>query len=225
MITKFHRELKNNENKLAKQTAKAILANVDLMRLGYVSRVYPRDHFNHVILGVVGYKLRNCVAQINLNTAKMCGIVKSIVDLCMKLIEGKYVLVKDPSKPEVRIYEHLKEETETHFTNKPDLEQRKIELFEVRFGLEKIVIFGGSPKWGGIVTVGRDEEKHEEKGIRDSENKLGIELGIAHCEFGNFDEEELKGEPVTHMGKINMKKREDLHKEGKQEPYDKPKPK
>ncbi|KAE8666182.1 hypothetical protein F3Y22_tig00112507pilonHSYRG00213 [Hibiscus syriacus] len=31
-----------------------ILANADLMRLGHVSRVHPRDHFNHVILGVVG---------------------------------------------------------------------------------------------------------------------------------------------------------------------------
>ncbi|KAL0417385.1 UNVERIFIED_CONTAM: Eukaryotic translation initiation factor 3 subunit D [Sesamum latifolium] len=35
----------------------------------------------------------------------MWGIVKSIVDMCMKLKEGKYVLVKDPSKPQVRIYD------------------------------------------------------------------------------------------------------------------------
>jgi translation initiation factor 3 subunit D len=35
----------------------------------------------------------------------MWGIVKSIVDLFLKLNEGKYVLVKDPSKPQVRIYE------------------------------------------------------------------------------------------------------------------------
>ncbi|KAE8711977.1 hypothetical protein F3Y22_tig00110266pilonHSYRG00038 [Hibiscus syriacus] len=33
-----------------------ILANADLMRLGHVSKVHPRDHFNHVILGVFGYK-------------------------------------------------------------------------------------------------------------------------------------------------------------------------
>ncbi|KAK8502370.1 hypothetical protein V6N12_046156 [Hibiscus sabdariffa] len=63
-----------------------------------------RDHFNHVILGVVGYKPRDFAAQIIQNTANMWGIVRSIVDLCMKLNEGKYVLVKDPSKPQVRIY-------------------------------------------------------------------------------------------------------------------------
>ncbi|KAE8681199.1 Phosphoethanolamine N-methyltransferase [Hibiscus syriacus] len=49
-------ELKNNANKLAKGTAQVILANTELMRLGPVSTVHPRDHFNHVILGVVGYK-------------------------------------------------------------------------------------------------------------------------------------------------------------------------
>ncbi|XP_052182472.1 eukaryotic translation initiation factor 3 subunit D-like [Diospyros lotus] len=98
-------ELKNNANKLAKWTAQALLASADMMKLGYVSRVHPRDHFNHVILAVVGYKPRDFAAQINLNTANMWGIVKSIVDLCMKLNEGKYVLVKDPSKPQVRIYE------------------------------------------------------------------------------------------------------------------------
>ncbi|KAE8697083.1 Phosphoethanolamine N-methyltransferase [Hibiscus syriacus] len=40
-------ELKNNENKLAKGTAQVILANTELMRLGPVSTVHHRDHFNH----------------------------------------------------------------------------------------------------------------------------------------------------------------------------------
>ncbi|GJY92723.1 eukaryotic translation initiation factor 3 subunit D-like protein [Tanacetum coccineum] len=74
-------ELKNNANKIAKWTAQAILANADMMKLGYVTRVHPRDHFNHVILAVVGYKPREFAGQINLNTANMWGIVKSIVDL------------------------------------------------------------------------------------------------------------------------------------------------
>ncbi|KAH7835934.1 hypothetical protein Vadar_031227 [Vaccinium darrowii] len=82
-------ELKNNANKLAKWTSQALLASADMMKLGYVSRVHPRDHFNHVILAVVGYKPRDFAAQINLNTSNMWGIVKSIVDLCMKLNEGK----------------------------------------------------------------------------------------------------------------------------------------
>jgi translation initiation factor 3 subunit D len=76
-----------------------------MTKLTYVSRIHPRDHLNHVILGVVGNKPNNFAAQINLNTTNMWEIVKSIVDLCMKLNEGKYALVKDPSKPLVRIYE------------------------------------------------------------------------------------------------------------------------
>ncbi|KAK8485315.1 hypothetical protein V6N12_000286 [Hibiscus sabdariffa] len=120
-------ELKNNANKLAKWTAQSILASADLMKLGYVSRVHPRDHFNHVILGVVGYKPKDFAAQINLNTSNMWGIVKSIVDLCMKLNEGKYVLVKDPSKPQVRIYEVPADAFENDYVEEPlpEEEQKK----------------------------------------------------------------------------------------------------
>ena len=44
-------ELKNNANKLAKWTAAALVTNVDMIKLGYVSRAHPRDPNNHVILG------------------------------------------------------------------------------------------------------------------------------------------------------------------------------
>ncbi|GMI93434.1 hypothetical protein like AT4G20980 [Hibiscus trionum] len=120
-------ELKNNANKLAKWTAQAILANADLMKLGYVSRVHPRDHFNHVILGVVGYKPKDFAAQINLNTSNMWGIVKSIVDLCMKLNEGKYVLVKDPTKPQVRIYEVPPDAFENDYVEEPLPEDEQVQ--------------------------------------------------------------------------------------------------
>ncbi|XWS12636.1 hypothetical protein CRYUN_Cryun37aG0107000 [Craigia yunnanensis] len=120
-------ELKNNANKLAKWTAQALLANADLMKLGYVSRVHPRDHFNHVILAVVGYKPRDFASQINLNTANMWGIVKSIVDLCMKLNEGKYVLVKDPSKPQVRIYEVPADAFENDYVEEPLPEDEQVQ--------------------------------------------------------------------------------------------------
>ncbi|CAF1919013.1 unnamed protein product [Brassica oleracea var. botrytis] len=57
--------------------------------------------------------------QIYLNTSNMWGIVKSIVDLCMKLSEGKYALVKDPSKPEVRIYEVPADAFENDYVEEP----------------------------------------------------------------------------------------------------------
>lgn len=120
-------ELKNNANKLAKWTAQALLASADVMKLGYVSRVHPRDHFNHVILSVIGYKPRDFAAQINLNTANMWGIVKSIVDLCMKLKEGKYVLVKDPAKPQVRIYEVPPDAFENDYVEEPLPEEEQVQ--------------------------------------------------------------------------------------------------
>ncbi|XP_028782002.1 eukaryotic translation initiation factor 3 subunit D-like [Neltuma alba] len=120
-------ELKNNANKLAKWTAQALLASADMMKLGYVSRVHPRDHFNHVILAVNGYKPRDFATQINLNTSNMWGIVKSIVDLCMKLNEGKYVLVKDPSKPQVRIYEVPADAFENDYVEEPLPEEEQVQ--------------------------------------------------------------------------------------------------
>ncbi|KAK6149926.1 hypothetical protein DH2020_017451 [Rehmannia glutinosa] len=120
-------ELKNNANKLAKWTAQALLAGADMMKLGYVSRVHPRDHFNHVILAVVGYKPKDFATQINLNTSNMWGIVKSIVDLCMKLDEGKYVLVKDPSKPQVRIYDVPQDAFDNDYVEEPLPEEDQVQ--------------------------------------------------------------------------------------------------
>ncbi|RCV16528.1 hypothetical protein SEVIR_3G147700v4 [Setaria viridis] len=119
-------ELKNNANKLARWTAQALLSGADMMKLGYVSRVHPRDHYNHSILTVMGYKPRDFAAQINLNTANMWGIVKSIVDICMKFEEGKYVFVKDPAKPQVRIYEVPSDAFENDYVEEPLPEEEQV---------------------------------------------------------------------------------------------------
>jgi translation initiation factor 3 subunit D len=80
-----------------------------------------------VILSVVGYKPREFAGQINLNTSNMWGIVKSIVDLCMKLNEGKYVLVKDPTKPQVRIYEVPPDAFENDYVEEPLPEDEQVQ--------------------------------------------------------------------------------------------------
>ncbi|KAJ7551005.1 hypothetical protein O6H91_07G129400 [Diphasiastrum complanatum] len=119
-------ELKNNANKLAKWTAQALLSSADVMKLGYVSRVHPRDHFNHVILSVQGYKPKEFAAQINLSANNMWGIVKSVVDVCLKLGEGKYVLIKDPSKPQVRLYEVPVDAFENDYVEEPLPEEEQV---------------------------------------------------------------------------------------------------
>jgi len=104
-------EMKNNSCKLARWTTQAILAKADQMKLGFVSRSNPKSAANHVVLGVVGYKPREFASQMNLGFSNGWGIVRTIVDLVRGMSEGseegdkKYVLVKDPNKPVIRLYE------------------------------------------------------------------------------------------------------------------------
>ncbi|KAL9713051.1 hypothetical protein Ac2012v2_004292 [Leucoagaricus gongylophorus] len=97
-------EMKNNGSKLAKWTVQSVLAGVDIMKIGYISRANPRDNTHHVILSTTSVKPTDFAIQLNVSLANGWGIVRMVTDLCMKLPEGKYVLVKDPNKPVVRLY-------------------------------------------------------------------------------------------------------------------------
>lgn len=87
-------EMKNNSYKLARWTSQAILAKADLMKLGFVSRANSKANDKHVVLGVFGYKPREFANQMNLSLSNGWGIVRTIADMCLKMPEGKYVLVK-----------------------------------------------------------------------------------------------------------------------------------
>jgi translation initiation factor 3 subunit D len=98
-------ELKNNSNKMAKWTCNAILAGSDLLKIGYVSRVAPNDTSRHVILGTQQFKPKVFAQQIALDMDNSWGILRVIIDTCMKLKEGKYLLLRDPNKPVMRLYD------------------------------------------------------------------------------------------------------------------------
>lgn len=98
-------EMKNNSCKLARWTTQAILANADQMKLGFVSRTNPRSDKDHVVLGVLGYKPRDFASQMNLNVANGWGIVRTIVDMILKQDDGKFIIVKDPNKNVIRLYQ------------------------------------------------------------------------------------------------------------------------
>lgn len=91
-------ELRNNACKLAKWTVQALLAGSDYIKFGYVSRVQVRDSTKHVILGTQQYKPTEFATQINLNMDNAWGILRCIIDLCMKQKDGKYLIMKDPNK-------------------------------------------------------------------------------------------------------------------------------
>ncbi|KAK7731006.1 hypothetical protein SLS53_008877 [Cytospora paraplurivora] len=101
-------EMKNNSCKLARWTVQSILAKADMMKLGFVSRVNPKVNDKHVILGVIGWKPRDFANQMNLSLSNGWGIVRTISDMVLKndgADEAKYVLVKDPNKSILRLYE------------------------------------------------------------------------------------------------------------------------
>ncbi|KAH9899578.1 translation initiation factor eIF-3 subunit D [Cubamyces lactineus] len=97
-------EMKNNSCKLAKWTVQSVLAGADLLKIGFISRVNPRDNTRHVILSTTSTRPADFAAQLNVSLANGWGIVRTIADMCMKQPEGKYVLVKDPNKPVLRLY-------------------------------------------------------------------------------------------------------------------------
>jgi Eukaryotic translation initiation factor 3 subunit 7 (eIF-3) len=64
----------------------------------YVSRVHVKDSAKHAILGVQQFKPAEFAQQINLNLDNAWGIMRCIIDLCMRQKEGKYLIMKDPNK-------------------------------------------------------------------------------------------------------------------------------
>jgi translation initiation factor 3 subunit D len=53
---------------------------------------------------VLTNKPRDFANQMALNLNNGWGIVRTIADMCLKMDDGKYVLVKDPNKSMLRLY-------------------------------------------------------------------------------------------------------------------------
>ena len=98
-------ELRNNTCKLAKWTVQALLVGSNHLKLGYISRVNARSCSKHVILETQQFKPNDFANQINLNMDNAWGILRCIIDLCMKQKDGKYLIMKDPNKSMIRLYD------------------------------------------------------------------------------------------------------------------------
>jgi len=75
------------------------------MKIGYVSRQSPSDPWSHSILGVQTHLTDGFAEQIGLTRNNMFGVLRNIVDLVMSWDDGKYLLLKDPTKSVLRIHE------------------------------------------------------------------------------------------------------------------------
>lgn len=118
-------ELKNNSNKIAKWVAQALLAGTHQLKIGFVSRSSPKDAHTHVILGSSTYQPTEFVSQINLNVKNMWAILKYFIETCLKLPEGKYILLKDPNLPIVRLYDVPQNTFETEEEKKSEADANK----------------------------------------------------------------------------------------------------
>ncbi|CAF0787536.1 unnamed protein product [Rotaria sp. Silwood1] len=124
-------ELRNNGFKLAKWTTCAILAGSDQMKFGYVSRQNFKDASRHTILGMQNFKPQEFATQMALNMDNGWGIVRVLVDFFMSKPDGRYLIMKDPMKPILRIYSvpensfDSEEETSEDENDQQESEQQK----------------------------------------------------------------------------------------------------
>merc|ERR1711860_184640 len=69
------------------------------------TRYNVKDSSRHVILGTQQFKPLEFSQQINLSMDNGWGVVRCVLDIIMSKKDGKYLIVKDPNKPTLRLYD------------------------------------------------------------------------------------------------------------------------
>ncbi len=64
-----------------------------------------KDSSRHIILGTQQFRPSEFAAQINLSMDNAWGVVRCVIDLVRAQKDGKYLIVKDPNKPVIRLYD------------------------------------------------------------------------------------------------------------------------
>lgn len=75
------------------------------MQIGLAARVTPKDNHSHVLLATSQQKPSDLATQLNIKMGNCWAIVRHIVDLCFKMDKENYVLMKDPNKQLMYLYE------------------------------------------------------------------------------------------------------------------------
>ena len=98
-------ELKNNACKVAKWTAESIIGGSDGMSIGYISRKSPNNNRVHTCLGTHFVRSTDMANQLNLSMNNGWAVVHAVIEICRKLPEGKYVILKEAEKQEISLYD------------------------------------------------------------------------------------------------------------------------
>jgi len=97
-------EMKNNIKKLTRCIAEAHLSGADEIRIGFVTRKHAKDPHRHDILMVQKWKSEALAQSARVRIQNLWGVLKEIVEMCYKLDEGKYLLLKDPNDSKLQLY-------------------------------------------------------------------------------------------------------------------------
>lgn len=100
-------ELKNNSFKIAKWLASCAISNCHVLKLGFVTRRNEDDPWNHQILAVQSHSVPDLMAQVSMSTQSIWSSVCTVLDNIMNIESesvGRYLVVKDPSKPVLNLY-------------------------------------------------------------------------------------------------------------------------
>lgn len=95
-----------------------------------MSRIHFRDSAKHAILGTQQFKPREFADQTNLNVDNAWGVLRCIIDTCLKLEPGKYLILKDPNKPVLLLYDIPDETFETDDDDDDEEEEEEEEITE-----------------------------------------------------------------------------------------------
>ena len=100
------KEVQNNSCKVSRWVVKSLLAGVDTIKFGFVTRKSPRDNTKHLILGTYGIDTRSFANQINLNMPLCWAILREVIDYVYNYGEqtGEYIFMKDPNKAVTRLF-------------------------------------------------------------------------------------------------------------------------
>jgi translation initiation factor 3 subunit D len=98
-------EMKNNANKLSRWVAEAVLSGAHELRLGFVTRTVASDPNKHSVLMVKSYTPLGFAKLLDIKVRAQWGSLKYILESLQKLDDGKYVLMKDPNKASLRVYQ------------------------------------------------------------------------------------------------------------------------
>jgi len=72
--------------------------------LGFVTRANPKASDKHTVLLTKRFKPVDFATQFGVKLRTLWGSLKFIIEMCMAFEDGKYLLLRDPNEPLIRVF-------------------------------------------------------------------------------------------------------------------------